>query len=174
MLMAGLMGVILFVSMIVCARRIGEPKGHAWYFGKVLFPALVASGLFALVFFVGVSKLSPSEVQVSRGFRHGMYPMMLSREVQDTFSKQNEIATKTKEQIADYLMTNVFACCYRIPGEGSNVINKLTGDMLRVEDSPGNFTVDKDTTNIVVRIYDRTGRPLICNFPVAATNTTTN
>jgi hypothetical protein len=42
----------------------------------------------------------------------------------------------------------------------------ITGDELRIEDSPGNFTVEKDPTNVAVRIYDRAGRPMIHNFPV--------
>ena len=50
----------------------------------------------------------------------------------------------------------------------------MTWDDLRIEDTPGNFTVEKGATNIVVRIYDVSGRPLIWNVPVAESNPASN
>ena len=56
---------------------------------------------------------------------------------------------------------------YNQPGLiGSQAGNRVTGDGLRIEDSPGNFTIEKEATNIILRCYDNTGRPLRLDFPI--------
>ena len=44
-------------------------------------------------------------------------------------------------------------------------MNPATGGELEIEDSPGNFTVEKQDGKIIVSVYDSAGRAWLLTFP---------
>jgi len=42
--------------------------------------------------------------------------------------------------------------------------NRVTRGTLQIEDSPGNFTIQKNEDHVIVRIYDATGRAVTEKF----------
>ena len=42
----------------------------------------------------------------------------------------------------------------------------MTGADVLLEDSPGNFTVEKSDKGVIVRIYDHIGRPILIEEPI--------
>jgi len=46
--------------------------------------------------------------------------------------------------------------------------NWTTWAELKVEDNPGNLTVEKHADKVIVRIYDRSGTPFVYTFPIEA------
>ena len=165
MFMAALMGAALFISMIVWENRIREAQAQAWQFGKVILASLVLSAPCALILFIALPKLPASEVQVSNWLRNSRHPMMLRIEIECLFAEHPDLTARTERQIADYLQANVVLARRKARPDGSKAVNQITGGEIQVEDTPGNFTVEKAATNIAIRIYDQTGRPLIWNFP---------
>ena len=91
--------------------------------------------------------------------------MMLRIEIECLFAEHPDLTARTERQIADYLQANVVLARRKARPDGSKAVNQITGGEIQVEDTPGNFTVEKAATNIAIRIYDQTGRPLIWNFP---------
>jgi hypothetical protein len=43
----------------------------------------------------------------------------------------------------------------------------ITGTELKVEDSPGNFTIEKRDDKIVIRVYDRVGMVRRAEYPIS-------
>lgn len=166
MLLVALFGVSLFVSMIVCAKRTKEPKGKWWYFGKVLFLSGALSGLCALALFFALPKLPASEVKVSKWIQGLLHARELGMGLFIQFNENSSLMAKSEGQISDYLLTNVWRESGKARYVGDKPKNQIMGDDLKVEDTPGNFTVEKGATNIVIRVYDQTGRPFIYNIPI--------
>ena len=170
MLLTGLLGGTLFISMIVCARRIRKPEGGVWYIAYVVLPVALICACCALVFFVAAPKLSASEVTLSRRMYPFHHAHALASAIGIEFTQHPDLAGKTGNQIAECLRTNVAAAIgdWKSPKSGS--ANPIMGGDLLIEDSPGNFTVEKQATNIAIRVYDFTGHPLHYNFPVGASS----
>lgn len=167
MLLAALMGAALFISMIMCAKRIREPQGKAWYVRRVLLRSWAMAALCAMAFYGALPKLPPSEVQVSHWARYYMHPTMLAGAIARQFDEHPEFARQTEEQIGEHLQASDMTEGVGKRARHARTVNVITGDELKVEDTPGNFTVERGVTNIAIRIYDRSGRPLIYSFPAS-------
>ena len=44
--------------------------------------------------------------------------------------------------------------------------NDLSGTEITVEDSPGNFTVEKSAKSVIIRVHDFTGRAMVTERPI--------
>ena len=154
----------IFVSMIACNKRIMRPRGYMWYMAKVLLPALLLFAVVATVVFVCLPKLGASEVQTSRGFQRYHFPYDLRSDIDSILKDRADILQRTELEITDYLL-KALAEMTESDGEPTNMI---TGTKLRAEDSPGNFTVEKQPDKVVIRVYDRTGMVLVSEYPIAA------
>ena len=51
----------------------------------------------------------------------------------------------------------------------SDQANPITEGELKAEDSPGNFTIEKQANQVIVRVYDRFGTAFAKTFPIPTT-----
>lgn len=159
---AGCLAVILFavvvgswniVSMRDYAKGLVQPKGLGRYFGKKLVPAITVGTIVAGVCFAALPKISNVDVQFVRWHRPPSYS--LAGEI-DAFLKESpDILQSSPPEIASFLLRRLS------DQEATAPRNRTTGSELKVEDSPGNFTVEKTSSQILVRVYDPIGRPFV-------------
>jgi hypothetical protein len=172
---AGCVAVILFVfavggwnvlSIKDYARGLIQPKGFTPYFLRRLLPAIVCAAIVAGICFALLPKLGNSDVQIPWGWRHADY--FLSNTFEERLKNQPEVLARTESEIADFLLRSLHET---IKNE-TLIRNGIAGGELKVEDSPGNFTVEKQANQVIVRVYDRIGTALVKAFPIEATGNT--
>ena len=66
----------------------------------------------------------------------------------------------SENEIAERLLKYVSG-----PGGQAAMTNQMTGTEIIVEDSPGNFTVEKSGENVIIRVYDASGRAMVLRQP---------
>ena len=152
-----------FVSMIACEKRVKQPHGVRWYFGKVLMPAIMLFAVGAGVVFIAVPKLNTSEVQLSRGhYLRYVLPLGLCNSIETLLREHQEVLHGTDQEIAAWLLKSLDET--RL--DKTTPRRTISGTELRIEDSPGNFTVEKRSEKVVIRVYDRVGMVLRVEFPI--------
>lgn len=147
-----------FVSMIVFNKRILQPRGVRWYFGKALIPAIALFAVGAGILFTGVPKLNASDVHISSGLHRLNHAWIELAEIDTILEDHPEILQGTNQEIADYLLKLL----------DERALNNPTGSKTIIEDSPGNFTVEKCRDKVVIRVYDHNGMVLRTEHPTAA------
>lgn len=152
------------VSMIACQKRIIQASGFRWYLGKVLLPAIVLFAVGAGIVFISAPKLSASEVQLSRShYSWGdFFPSDLRRSIEMLLKDHPDIVQGTDQEIAAWLLKTLDETRVDKATPGKTI----TGTELKVEDSPGNFTVEKRDDKIVIRVYDRVGMVRRAEYPM--------
>ncbi len=137
------------LSMYVYRKRIVQPRGRRWYFGRVLLPAIVLSAAGAGILLVSLPKLDASEVEVSRGRHHDDFLLIVAK---NFLEEHPDILQGSGQEIADSILTYL--------GKGWK-----TKPEFKVEDTPGNFTVEKQPGKVIVRAYDRDGTVSFSEYP---------
>jgi hypothetical protein len=179
---AGCLAAILFVvvvggwnivSMRDYAKGLAEPKGFLSYAMKKLIPAILCAVVVAGSCFALVPKLGSADVQLSQGSAYAEYRFKL--DFSDVLSKNPGVLTRPTADIAGFLLRqrqnargflrreHQDAAMYQSP-----VRNVVTGSELKVEDSPGNFTVEKKPREVRVRVYNRFGMAFVKAYPIGA------
>jgi hypothetical protein len=147
----GIAGLWLFVSMLFFRQRIIQPKGLRWYLGKVIFPVFLLIAIVDDAVFLNVPRLAASEVTVSRGLRR--FPGELQSNIEFLLQEHQVILEGSEQEITDSIMNHLHG-----PAENKKAMpNRIAGGELKVEDSPGNFTVEKQSDKVVIRVYDLDG-----------------
>jgi hypothetical protein len=145
----------LFVSMIVFSTRIKQPGGRRWYFGKMLLPAIVLFSVGAAIVFACLPKLAASEVAVHPWRQQFHFPFSFRAEIEFVLKDHEDVLRGTDQEIAAALLQ-------RLTDErNERPQNTIAGTDLKVEDCPGNFTVESHGKKVLIRIYDRYGRALL-------------
>jgi hypothetical protein len=153
------------ISMLVCKGRIAQPNGTVWYLGVVLLPALALFGIGAITFFARLPTIAPQDVHVTRGAR-GPRPHNLQMRIWGFIEKQPDVLQESQRQIADYLLDKLREPKPWYPEDHPSNKNEIAGGEVVVEDSPGNFTVEKLDDKVVIRVYDRLGMPWVVDYTI--------
>lgn len=152
------MGGSLLICMILFKQRVFCFHGFKWFFKKVIPPITLTVVLTASLFYLVVPKLEADAYSVSYGFRIRMYPNWLRTRIVGQLKDRTDLLSTSEQEIAkgllDHLANDYTSDTIRKHLAG----NRLTGGPLLIEDSPGNFTIQRQGNHIVVRVYDATGR----------------
>ena len=163
---AGCLAVILFavvvggwniVSMRDYARGLVQPKGFGRYFVKKMIPAIALAAILAGVCFAALPKLDNADVQFVHWRRP---PSDLPWTIDALLKESPDILRRSPSEIATFLLQGETA-----PG-GRHPKNETTGSELKVEDSPGNFTLERKSSQLFVRVYDHIGRSSVNTYPI--------
>lgn len=101
------------------------------------------------------------EVHFSRGSTPPfLLASHLSWRIADQLKGSPHILERSESEIAAFLLKD--------PWGGPAVTNMITGGDLKMEDSPGNFTIAKEPGKVLVRVYDPTGMALVRVYPKQA------
>jgi hypothetical protein len=141
-------GIWVFSAMIIFHRKIKSFDVAIRYFYTVIAPVLAILVVADYVGYLRMPKLENSEVRVSRGYHHDL-PADIYWQMSTLLSKHPYILKYSDQDIADAILKHA-------QQEGSND-NRVTGGDLKREDSPGNFTVDRENDRVVIRVYDFDG-----------------
>ena len=159
------LGGCLAVSMVVCKELIVQPRGLWRYLGRVLLPAAVFVAVLAVGVFASLPKLDASEVVVGNAWRQQMSPWSVLGSFERALEDRPDILQGSENAIAERLLKYVSG-----PGRQPAMTNQLTGTELIVEDSPGNFTVEKSPEKVIIRVYDASGRAMVVQQPKTVRN----
>lgn len=175
---AGCVAVILFVivvggwnvvSMNDYARSPIRPKSLIRSFVKRLLLAIVCAAFVAGVCFALLPTLGNSDVHVSRG--SGYSEFRFRREFAESLSQHPEVLRRNEPEIATFLLQELRNSAKNGNPKTNIMMNLSTGDERKVEDSPGNLTVEKQADKVIVRFYDRSGTAFVKTYPIGATGT---
>jgi len=159
-LFIALMGIWCFVTMIAHYSRIIQPGGARWYFGRELLPVAGIGLVAAIALYLALPKLPAAEVHVSHDILRNWAPRSLHYGIKSLFEEKSDIPKGPPEEIAAWILRHLY------DEEGDRPArNRVAGTELRVEDSPGNFTVERRGDKILIRVYDRRGRALLLEYP---------
>ena len=149
------LGASVLISMAVCRNRIAGPRGLRWYSGRVLLPVIAVLAFVAGIMFAALPKLDVSQVQISGApLRHQQFfAFILCRDIDLLLTNHPDVLRGTAEEIAEYILKNV----RKSAGREETARNRTTDSELRVEDSPGNFTVEKHGDKVAIRVYNLFG-----------------
>ena len=151
------------VSMLVHATGSIPPKGLESYCAGKLLPGIIAAIFAGGGCFMILPKLENSETDILRDLRSSVFEYWFMTDHQGPLSKNPEVLTRTPEEIAAFLLQGSPNAEDKSP-----TWNVVTKAKLQVEDSPGNFTVEKQDDQVILRVYDRMGRPLVYTMPTQA------
>ena len=166
------LGVIIFVvvlggwnivSMRDYSKGLVQSGGFKSYVRRRLVSGIVVAVILGFIGFVAVPKLSRSDVLISRG--PGYRAFCFTHDFSEPLSKHPEVLARTEAEIADFL-SHHWAAAWKNGRE-----NVITGADLKLEDSPGNFTVEKKNREVVVRAYDRSGTAFVKTYRVGVKDT---
>ena len=146
--------------MVACRRGIVKDWGLVRYIGKVLLPAIVLFGIGGGIVFACLPKLAASEIVTGRLRRN--FAESLHYSIEATLEKTPEILRRTEKEIGESLLR-----MYNGPKEQHKPTNLTAGTDILLEDSPGNFTVEKTNKKVFVRVYDNVGRPMLIEKLIA-------
>lgn len=157
-------GLWCLISMLKYREKLVQPQGLRWYLGKQLLPAVALSAIGAGALFTILPKIGNSDVQLSR--TRPSFDWWLRRDCEKHLSDHPQLLGRTESEIASFLLQEVRKIREKY---GVPVGNMTTWAELKVEDSPGNLTVEKHADKVIVRIYNRNGTPFVYAFPIEAT-----
>jgi hypothetical protein len=144
------------------AKGLIQPKGSIWHFVKRLLATIACAALVAGLCFALLPKLGNSDIYVPRRF-HGYVDLSIYN-WEECLSQYPEVLQRTEPEIAGFVLQNL-----RDRDTVESPRNILTGAEVKVEDSPGNFTVEKQADKVLVRVYSRFGGASVTALPVQAT-----
>lgn len=153
------------LSVLVCKRRIWEPKGGRWYVGVVLLPAVVLSGAGAVIFYSNVPKLKPSEVRTV-GSASELDSDYLHLRISKIIKADPGLLQKELPEIIGSLLAHLSPPDSQVAAGVLPATNRATGGPIVCEDSPGNFTLEKQDQKLLVRVYDRFGQGWTTEYPI--------
>ena len=130
------------LSILVCKRRIWEPKGGRWYVGVVLLPAVVLSGAGAVVFYSNVPNLKPSDVRIV-GSASELDSDYLHLRIAKIIKADPSLLQKTPPEIIGSLLANLSPPESQVAAGVLPATNRATGGPIVCEDSPGQFHAGK-------------------------------
>ena len=145
----------------------GVTSPGAEYLRKRLLPAIAGAAVVAGICYALLPKLGNSEVHASHSY-HSEFEYALSFAIDEQLQERPEVLAGTESEIADFLLRNLRD---RMKDE-SPMPNGITGAELQVEDSPGNFTIEKQAGKVIVRVYGRFGTAIVKTYPIEATDPT--
>jgi hypothetical protein len=156
---AWLAGAWLLISMILYRKRIRKPGGRNYYLALVLLPPIAVFALCGGILLANLPKIDASELRITRHLL--LYQSGPCREISSLLDNNPDILQDSEQAIADFLLKNISGDSPDFPG---TVTNRVIGGKLLVEDSPGNFTVEKRDGNVEVRIYGGTGAENVLKY----------
>lgn len=157
-----MVGIGNILSMWDYARGFIQPREPAWYCVSRLLPLCVLACLIAGVVFALLPKLNDADIQVTRWPPHWGSPM--SRLYEACLKEHGEVLNRTEPEIAAFLLKNV----QERASKESPLKNPLTGGDLAMEDSPGNFTIEKKSDRVILCMYSGDGSIAVRTIPIPA------
>jgi len=164
-----LLGLFCLVSFVVWRRRFWEAHGVRQYFVRLALPAGTLIAIVAAVVFLALPKLDTGAVHVTHRFRQYHFPMRVQHLLESALVDHPDVLSKDITDIEQFLLAAL------IDAEGALDVsvprppqNRVMGDEILVEDTPGNFTVEKEAGKVTIRVYDHIGRPIVLEFPTVA------
>lgn len=143
----------LFLSLLPFASK--KPKDSASvnaYLARVFLPPALLLAVAAGILYLCLPKLDDAGLSFSHG-RGSSAGMELWQAIANLISqqpdKQGDISQKSEREIAALILRGPF-----IPPKPG----------LLMEDSPGNFTVEKKGEQVLIRTYDNDGRPNLLEY----------
>ena len=163
-----LIGVGNILSMWDYARGFIQPREFAWYCVSRLLPLSVFACLIAGAVFASLPKLDNADIQVSRWREYRLHSMGAS--CQALLDEHPDLLKRPEPEIAACLLKSL----QDLAREDLPMKNPLTGGELTMEDSPGNFTIEKKMDRVVLRMYTGDGSIAIRTVPIPATGNDMN
>jgi Uncharacterized protein conserved in bacteria (DUF2330) len=148
-------------SMVACRASMVKDWGLIRYLSIVFFPAAVLFAVIAAIGFVRCPKLASSEVARGSWFLSKHHTIILHDYIKSTLEENPKILHGTEKEIGESLIK-----LRSDTGEQRTRQNAVMGTDILLEDSPGNFTVEKSDKKIIVRVYDMVGRPMLIEHPI--------
>ena len=145
-----MVGIGNILSMWDYARGFVQPREFTWYCVSRLLPLSVLTCLVAGVVFALLPKLDNADIQLTR-MRLNWVKSMGERCEAD-LKANPDFLKRPGPEIASFLLQ----CLQARLSERPPLKNYVTGGELSVEDSPGNFTIEKTTAQVIVRFIDPT------------------
>ncbi len=155
-----MVGIGNILSMWDYARGLAQPRGFGGYCVRRVLPLCAASGLIAGGIFAIAPKLTDADIQVSR--LPASWAYVLGGICEGVLTEHPEVQAKSGPEIGDYLLANL--------RELHTPSNRLTGGELKIDDSPGNFTVEKAANRVLLRIYRADGSVMTRVLPEMRTS----
>lgn len=152
------LGGMLCVAMILYGTGMREPNGGRRFFKKIMRPASLVILLVATARYAVIPKMEGGDFHVVR-FRTHFYTGWRMNSIKSAFKYDPSLMKGSEDEIAKRLLSQIEAQeqnggkAFKYKG------NLVAGGPLQIEDSPGNFTVQKTEDAVIVRVYDEAGRP---------------
>ncbi len=162
---AVLVGIGNILWMWDYGRWFVQPAAFAAYCMKKLLPLCVVAGALACGVYAFLPKLGHSDVQLTRSSPYRTWSN--GKLFAAVLSEHPEILGRTEPEIAAFLIQGL----QERAGEKSPPRNPVTGSELTLEDSPGNFTIEKQADQVILRVYHTDGSAMTKAFSMPAART---
>jgi hypothetical protein len=149
----------VFVWALIAYRKSAKESAHRGpgrFFLRAVLPALAGVVAVAHALYAVLPKLEESAFHVSYAWARGSF---LRSVVMHEFREDPELPGRSEQEIAETLQARLAGKWAETKKTG-HAMRFFAGGPVRVEDSPGNFTVEKTGDRLVVRVYDSAGRAM--------------
>jgi hypothetical protein len=144
-------GIWMAISMFLFRKKIRTLTGSLWYVGVAIVPVFVLFAIASTYCYQSLPKIASTDVQITRGRHHS--PPDIYFDVAELLEKQPKLLQGSAQDVSEAILKS----SPLNENEPRKRIDRITGMELKQEDSPGNFTVDREDDQILVRIYEYNG-----------------
>jgi hypothetical protein len=144
-------GAWLLITMILWRKRIRQSGGTRSYLTRVLLPPIAVFALCGWILHANLPRIDDADVHIIR-YSPG-YWYRLVGDLEGHIKNNPEILQKSELEIGEYLSS----CVNKTNITDDIKPNRLSGGKILVEDSPGNFTVEKQGRELLISVYYASG-----------------
>ncbi|MDD5261639.1 MAG: DUF2330 domain-containing protein [Methylacidiphilales bacterium] len=152
-----LLGGYVSVSMILNRNPIRIPRGFGNWLAHKVAPGVLLCGLAALILYQTVPKIPADETLTTSRLYQAWFPHQLAEVSSIPFSENPPIFQKSETEIAQAILAEFDRSRKNSAWNKTKDSNLLFGGNVTVESTPGNFTVEKQGSIVIVNIYDAIG-----------------
>ena len=149
-LFLGIIGIYIFTTMLLFHKRISEKSGKVYYLRKILLPGVLCAVTISSCVYFLLPKIGPEGdgIHTTKGYLRMMSVVRLQWAMYDILGNNPQVLNGSEDEI-ETLITKKLA--------EENMRNNIQGTDVIPEDTPGNFTVEKNKDEVIIYMYDRIG-----------------
>jgi hypothetical protein len=138
----------ILVGLVMVRKQINVPGGRWFILSRMIAPVTLMSLIVWGIIYLSIPKTDVKILsgRVGKGFMM-QYPFHIMNELYKSLDEKPVETMNTKEFKA--MLDHYFAV--------NEVFNEFTGERVRREDSPGNFTVEERQGKPIMKVYFRNG-----------------
>jgi hypothetical protein len=171
MICISVVGVFSLLTLLIFRKKSKKAGFGKFYFIKVLLPGTLVAVLISIIIYFCLPKLNASDANFTHPILSRLYQGDLSCYIKTLFAEHPELSQQSEKEITSQIFEFLrkeflYRQNMRKNAKAKTIRNEISGGILKVDDTPGNFTVNKTDDAVIIRFYDRIGAAMLQAYKI--------